>query len=96
MNRNELVDYVAEKAGISKTQSADALDAMVEAIKSTLKEGGEVSLLGFGTFSTGRREARVGRNPQTGAELQIAASRQPKFKPGKGLKDAVALPKVTS
>lgn len=93
MNRTELVDFVANKTGLTKIQSTDALDAVIIAIKETLKDGEEVSLVGFGVFSTGERAARMGRNPRTGEEIPIPASRLPRFKPGKGLKDAVALPK---
>ena len=93
MNKSELVDAVAARTGLTKTQSSDAIDAVVGAIQDTLKGGGQVTLLGFGAFLTGERAARTGRNPRTGAEIQIPAARLPKFKPGKGLRDAVALPK---
>ncbi|MBF0161713.1 MAG: HU family DNA-binding protein [Magnetococcales bacterium] len=94
MNKSDLVDAVAAKTGLTKAQSSDAIDAVVDAVQETLKEGGQVSLVGFGVFSTGERAARTGRNPRTGLEIHIAAARLPKFKPGKGLRDAVALPKV--
>lgn len=93
MNKSGLVDAVAAKTGLTKTQSSDAIDAVVGAIQEALKGGEQVSLVGFGVFLTGERAARTGRNPRTGAEIQISAARLPKFKPGKGLRDAVALEK---
>ena len=93
MNKSELVDAVATKTGLTKVQSSEAIDAVVDAIQESLKGGGQVSLVGFGVFLTGERAARTGRNPRTGAEIQIPAARLPKFKPGKGLRDAVALQK---
>ncbi|MBF0584578.1 MAG: HU family DNA-binding protein [Magnetococcales bacterium] len=92
MNKSELVDAVATKASLTKSQASDAIDAVVSAIQESLKGGGQVSLVGFGVFLTGERAARTGRNPRTGAEIHIPAARLPKFKPGKGLRDAVALP----
>ena len=92
MNKSGLVDAVAARAGLTKTQSADAIDAVVDAIQTALKEGDQVSLVGFGVFLTGERVARTGRNPRTGAEIQIPAARLPKFKPGATLRTAVALP----
>ncbi len=89
MNKSELVDFIAGEAEISKAAAGRALDAVTTAVKKTLKKGGTVTLVGFGTFSVGKRAARVGRNPQTGAEIKIKAAKVPKFKPGKGLKDAV-------
>ncbi|GHA77816.1 DNA-binding protein HU-beta [Formosimonas limnophila] len=89
MNKSELVDFIAAEAEISKAAAGRALDAVTTAVKKTLKKGGTVTLVGFGTFSVGKRAARVGRNPQTGAEIKIKAAKVPKFKPGKGLKDAV-------
>ena len=89
MNKNDLSGVVADKAGITKSQAADAVDAVFEAITSTLKGGGEVRLVGFGTFSTSQRKASKGRNPATGAEIMIPASTQAKFKAGKGLKEAI-------
>jgi len=89
MNKAELTEAMAEAADISKAAAARALDGMVEAITEALKNGDQVSLIGFGTFSVRDRAARTGRNPQTGAAIQIAASRNPAFKPGKALKDAV-------
>ena len=89
MNKSELVDFIAGEAEISKAAASRALDAVTTAVKKTLKKGGTVTLVGFGTFSVGERAARLGRNPQTGEEIKIKAAKVPKFKPGKGLKDAV-------
>ena len=89
MNKNELTSVVAEKTGLSKTQAAEAVDGVFDAITSALKGGDEVRLVGFGTFAVSKRKASKGRNPATGAEIDIPASNQPKFKPGKGLKDAL-------
>jgi DNA-binding protein HU-beta len=89
VNKTELIDHIAKTADISKAASARALDALVGAIKTTLKKNGTVTLVGFGTFSVGKRAARTGRNPQTGAAIKIKAAKVPKFKPGKALKDAV-------
>ena len=89
MNKSELVDFVAGEAEISKAAAGRALDAVTTAVKKTLKKGGTVTLVGFGTFSVGKRAARIGRNPQTGAEIKIKAAKVPKFRPGKALKEAV-------
>jgi len=89
LNKNDLVAAVAESAGLSKTDATGAVDAVFDSITGTLKSGGEVRLVGFGTFSVSDRAATTGRNPRTGETIQIAASKQPKFKAGKGLKDAV-------
>ncbi len=89
MNKSELIDQMAEAAELSKAAAGRALDAAVDAIKAELKKGGTVTLVGFGTFSTSKRAARTGRNPRTGATLKIKAAKVPKFKAGKGLKDAV-------
>ncbi|MBT5430567.1 MAG: HU family DNA-binding protein [Rhodospirillaceae bacterium] len=89
MNKNDLITAVAEKSGLSKADSGKAVDGVFDAISGTLKSKGEVRIVGFGTFSTAERKATTGRNPRTGEALQIAASTQPKFKAGKGLKDAV-------
>ena len=89
MNKSELVDFIAAEAEISKAAAGRALDAVTTAVKKTLKKGDSVTLVGFGTFSVGKRAARVGRNPQTCAEIKIKAAKVPKFKPGKGVKDAV-------
>ncbi|MBF0175887.1 MAG: HU family DNA-binding protein [Magnetococcales bacterium] len=89
MNKTDLIDHVAKTAGLTKDNAASAVDAVMGGITSSLKAGETVSLIGFGTFSISERAARTGRNPRTGAEIQIAAARLPKFRPGKGLKDAV-------
>jgi DNA-binding protein HU-beta len=89
MNKSDLIAAVADKAGVSKADAARAIDATFDAITTFLKSGGEVGLLGFGSFSVAERAAREGRNPATGAKIQIAASKQPRFKAGKGLKEAV-------
>lgn len=89
MNKNELVEQIAKNAGISKAQAAEALDATIKAITTSLKKGNEVRLVGFGTFLTQKRKATKGRNPRTGAEIKIPASTQAKFRPGKALKEAV-------
>ena len=89
MNKSELIDCIADKADISKADAARALDAAVDCIKSALKNGDSVGIVGFGTFSVSHRAARMGRNPQTGQSIQISASNVPKFKAGKALKDAV-------
>ena len=89
MNKNDLVGVVADKATITKAQAAEAVDAVFEAITGSLKSGEEVRLVGFGTFSVSKRKASTGRNPRTGEKMEIKASTQPKFKAGKGLKDAV-------
>jgi DNA-binding protein HU-beta len=89
VNKSEIIDAIAESADLSKASAGRALEAVLEAVTNTLKEGDQVSLVGFGTFSVKHRPARTGRNPQTGAEIKIAASNVPSFKPGKALKDAV-------
>ena len=89
MNKSELIEVMAETADISRAAAGRALDGLVEAITDALKNGEQVSLVGFGTFSVKERSARSGRNPQTGETIQIAASRIPGFKAGKALKDAV-------
>lgn len=89
MNKNELIEQIAVSADITKAKAALAVDAFVEAVTTSLKKGEDVALVGFGTFTVGERAARVGRNPRTGAEIKIAASKQPKFRAGKKLKDAV-------
>ena len=89
MNKSELVSNVAVNAGIPKTQAAKAVDAFVETISTTLSNGESLTLVGFGTFETRQRDARTGRNPQTGKEIQIQAATVPAFKPGKALKNAV-------
>ena len=89
MNKNDLVASVAEAADISKADAAKAVDATFESVAAELSGGGEVRLVGFGTFSVADRRASTGRNPRTGESIQIPASKQPKFKAGKGLKDSV-------
>lgn len=89
MNKSELIDAVADAAGLTKADSSRALDAMISAVSDAMGKGEQVSILGFGTFLVRHRNARVGRNPQTGAEIEIKAANVPAFKPGKALKDAV-------
>lgn len=89
MNKNQIVDKVAESAGLSKADAGRAVDAVVGTITDALKSGDSVSLIGFGTFDVRSRAARTGRNPRTGEEIQIAAAKNPAFKAGKALKDAV-------
>jgi DNA-binding protein HU-beta len=89
VNKNDLVAAVADSTGLSKADSARAVDGVFDAITDALKGGGEVRLVGFGTFAVASRAASTGRNPRTGQTIQIPASKQPKFKAGKGLKDAV-------
>lgn len=89
MNKTELVDFIANEAGITKAQANKSVDAFVAAVTKTLAKGDKVSLIGFGTFETRKRAARTGRNPQTGKTIKIAASTTPAFKAGKKLKDAV-------
>lgn len=89
MNKNDLVAAVADSSDLSKADAAKAVDAVFDSITGSLKGGGEVRLVGFGTFSVANRKASTGRNPRTGESIQIPASKQPKFKAGKGLKDAV-------
>ncbi len=89
MNKAELIDAVAKASGLSKADSDRALGAITDTITKTLKKGGAVSLVGFGTFKVSKRSARTGRNPQTGATIKIAARKVPRFAAGNGLKDAV-------
>ena len=89
MNKNELIEAIAKSADISKAAAGRALDGAVKAITVSLKKGGMVTLVGFGTFYVGKRAARTGRNPQTGASIKIKAAKVPKFRAGKALKDAV-------
>ncbi len=89
MNKGEFVDAVAAKGEMSKVDAANAVDAVLEAVTEAMKQGDQVTLVGFGTFLVRKREARTGRNPRTGEPLQIAASNVPSFKAGKALKDAV-------
>ncbi len=89
MNKTELIEHIAMNADLSKADATRALEATMGAITTTLRKGGAVTLVGFGTFAVGKRTARTGRNPRTGAAVKIKAAKVPKFKAGKGLKDAV-------
>jgi len=89
VNKIDLIEHVAKQADISKAAAGRALEAVVGGIRSSLKKGNSVTLVGFGTFSIGKRAARAGRNPRTGAAIKIKAAKVPKFRPGKALKDAV-------
>ncbi len=89
MNRNELVEAVISRTELRKSEASKAVDAVFESIGNALKSGDEVRLVGFGTFSVAARDASEGRNPRTGEKIKIAASRQAKFKPGKGLRDSL-------
>jgi DNA-binding protein HU-beta len=89
VNKSELIDHIAKQADISKAAAARALDAVIGGVKTTLKKNGSVSISGFGTFAVSKRAARSGRNPRTGATIKIKAAKVPKFRPGKGLKDAL-------
>jgi DNA-binding protein HU-beta len=89
VTKADLVNAMAEKAGLSKTDAEEALKAFIETVTGALKSGDKVALVGFGTFSVGDRAARTGQNPQTGQKIEIAAAKVPKFKAGKALKDAV-------
>jgi DNA-binding protein HU-beta len=89
MNKQELIGHVADRAGLNRNDAVRAVETMLEVITSALKRGDEVRLVGFGNFSVTRRKPSTGRNPRTGEPIQIKASSQPKFRPGKALKDAV-------
>ncbi|MBP7900571.1 MAG: HU family DNA-binding protein [Gammaproteobacteria bacterium] len=89
MNKTELVAAIASESGLTKVQAQKALDAAIDAISGAMAGGDSVTLIGFGTFKVSERAERMGRNPQTGKEMKIAASKLPRFVPGKGLKDAV-------
>jgi len=89
MNKQDLIASVADAAGLTKADASKAVEAVFDSITGALKKGDEVRLVGFGSFSVTKRKASTGRNPRTGAPMQIKASSQPKFKAGKGLKDAV-------
>lgn len=89
MNKTELIDHIADQADLSKAEATRALEAVIGAVEATLKNGGAVSLVGFGTFAVGKRAARTGRNPRTGDAIKIEAANVPKFRPGKALKDAL-------
>ena len=89
MNKTELIDAVADEAEVSKAEAGRAVDAVISSITKALKKGDSVTLVGFGTFQVRKRAARTGRNPKTGDTIKIAASKNPSFKAGKALKDAV-------
>ena len=89
MNKSELIEHIAKQADISKAAAGRALEAMIGGVSSTLKKGGTVTLVGFGTFAVATRPARTGRNPRTGETIKIKKAKTPKFRPGKGLKDAL-------
>jgi DNA-binding protein HU-beta len=89
MTKEEMINYMAETAGISKRQANDALDAFMNGVTSQLKRNNKISFAGFGTFSVSQRKARTGRNPQTGESIKIPATKVPVFKAGKNLKEAI-------
>ncbi len=89
MNKAEFVAAVSDAAGLTKVEGARAVEAIIETVKKTLKKGDTISLVGFGTFIVRKRAARTGRNPRTGAQIKIKASKNPSFKAGKALKDAI-------
>ena len=89
MNKADMIEQIAQAAEISKSAAERAIDAMVGAIKTSLRKGDSVTLVGFGTFYVGKRAARNARNPRTGAEIRIKAAHVPKFRAGKALKDAL-------
>jgi DNA-binding protein HU-beta len=89
VNKSELIDHIATQADISKAAATRALDAAIGAVKTSLKKGQSVTLVGFGTFSVGKRTARAGRNPRTGEAIKIKAAKLARFKPGKALRDSI-------
>jgi DNA-binding protein HU-beta len=89
VNKQDLINAVASSASLSKADATEAVEGVFNTISNALRDGGEVRLVGFGTFSVSTRKAGMGRNPRTGEAIQIPETRQPKFKAGKGLKDAV-------
>ncbi|MBN66277.1 MAG: DNA-binding protein HU [Rickettsiales bacterium] len=89
MNKNELIAEVSKSADLTKAKAAEAVDAFIETVAKQMSKGKEVRLVGFGTFTVVKRKATEGRNPRTGQVIKIAASKQPKFKPGKALKESV-------
>ena len=89
MNKEELVQEIAKKSNVTQKEAAEVLGALIETIQKTVAKGKKVTLVGFGTFESRKRAARIGRNPQTGAEIKIAASKVPAFVSGKALKDAI-------
>jgi DNA-binding protein HU-beta len=89
VNKNDVIEHIAKYADISKAAATRALEATIGAVKTTLKKGGTVSLVGFGTFAVTKRAGRTGRNPRTGEPIKIKPAKVPKFRPGKALKDAL-------
>ncbi len=89
MNKSEFIDAIANSADVPKNTAAKVVNAMIDTVSDALKDGDSITLVGFGTFLVRERQARTGRNPQTGAEIQIPAAKVPAFKAGKALKDAV-------
>jgi DNA-binding protein HU-beta len=89
VNKTELIDHIAKQAYISKAAAGRALEAIVGGIRGSLRKGNSVTLVGFGTFTVGKRAARTGRNPRTGDSIKIKAAKVPKFRPGKALKDSL-------
>jgi len=89
MNKGDLITKISEDAAISRTQANAAIDSFIDAVTKSLKSGGKVTLVGFGTFSVGKRSARVGRNPQTGETIKIKAKKVAKFKAGKELSEKI-------
>ena len=89
MNKADVIEHIAQAAEVSKSAAERAVDALIGAVKTSLKKGQTVTLVGFGTFYVGRRQARAGRNPRTGEALRIAAAKVPKFRAGKALKEAI-------
>ncbi len=89
MNKTDLIEHIAKQADISKAAAGRALEALMGGVRTSLKKGNSVTLVGFGTFAVGKRAARTGRNPRTGAAIKIKAAKVPKFRPGKDLKDAL-------
>ena len=89
VNKSELIEHIAVQSDISKAAATRALEAVIGAVKTTLKKGNSVSLVGFGTFAVTKRAARIGRNPRTGDSIKIKSAKVPKFRPGKALKDAL-------
>lgn len=88
-NRSDLIDALAERTNLSKKDAEQVLDTVIDVVTQTLKKGDKLTISGFGTFSVSVRAARTGRNPHTGAAIQISAGKNPRFKPGKVLKDAI-------
>jgi len=89
VNKSDMIEHIAQAAEMSKSAAERAVDALVVAVKTSLRKGEAVTLAGFGSFRVAKRAARVGRNPRTGAQIRIQAARVPRFRPGKALKDAI-------